>query len=414
MGSRQRLESFLERAREAGEFDSEGHFTLNRHKAAGKLAAFLLPRGGYWLLKLVQAAVLARADSLEINEGQHALTVRMKASRKAEHRDFTQSLLNADLKETWTSQLAQALRAVGIGENRSWVSTLHGDGHTTHLACTDGNLSTETLPDWKPDSEVLEWQLTVELAAEEDRPETALLPERALTSSVPLTVNGVRVDTLQFAQDHGYQSFPIGVRWVVSPDGNRLQIPPAVRQPGVWNYVPAFTLNSRVNRMIAAHFNYVSVRGGTDVRPVRTESSLNLIRHGVVVARRSLDLFHGVSVDIFLYAQDEWMDLSGLKAEPPRSLLENAEEEVTSFSGSLRDLSRQMVERRWTPKPVHLWCWCGASLLSGVVTPLAIPVVGAGAISWVLGSYRKDAKIRHRMTDAIEGFRKSLPLVIRR
>lgn len=413
MGSQQKkLEDFLARAREGGEFDSEGHFTLNRHKAAGKLAAFLLPKGGYWLLKVVQAATLLQAESLSIEEGRCALTIHLEAEREPEHGKFTQSLLSADLEETWTSQLAQALRAVGIGEARGWFSTLSGGGQTTHLACTDGNLSCETLSEGVKRG--LEWKLTVELAPPEDRPETGVLPGRALTCPVPLTVNGLRLDTLQFPQEHEYQSFPIGVRWVVSPDGNRLQIPPAVRQPGTWTYVPTFTLNARVNRMIAARFNYVSVRAGTDVRPVRTESSLSLVRHGVVVARRSLDIIHGVSVDIFLHAQDEWMDLSGLKADPPQSLMDSAEEEVTSFNGSLRDLSRQMSERRWTPKAVHLWCWCGLGLLSGLVSPIAIPVVGAGAVSWALKNYRQDAKVRHRAIDAIEGFRKTLPLVIRR
>lgn len=411
--SRDKLAGFLEVARSGGEFDSEGQFTLNRHKAAGKLAAFLLPPGGYWLLKLVQAACIAQACSLEVLEGRKTIMVSLSLERSLDHRAFQKSLLEADLEETWRSQLAQGLRALGVGEERSWVGILEGRGETTQLACSSGQLSTETYPN-KRTEPGCRLKLTAEVATPEHYPEADLLFCRAPAASVPLTVNGVRTDNLQFPSEQRGECVPLGVRWVVSPQANRLKIPPGVRQRGCWNYVPAFTVNSRVNRMMAAYFHYRPVNAGASVSALPTESSFSLVRHGVVVTRRSLALNHGISVDLFLHAEDSWMDLSGLRADPPMTLLDNAEEELTAFNGSLRDLGRQMSERRWRPGERQLLQWCGVGFASTLVSPLLLPVVGFGAVGWALNRLRRDHQIRHRASDSLQAFRKDLPLVIRR
>lgn len=411
--ARHKLESFLEVARKEGEFDSEGQFTLNRHKAAGKLASYLLPSGGYWLLKLLQAACIARADSLEISESQTTISIVLKLSQPLSHYLLQKSLLEPGLEDNWTSKLAQSLRAVGIGESRSWVGTLRGQEQCTELACSGGELSLKT-GDFADSAAGSTLRLTVEAASDDDYPETGLLFYRGVASSVPLRVNGIRLDHLQFPQDQRGRSYPLGVRWIISPGANPLRIPSGVRGNGIWNYVPAFTVNSRVNRMMAAHFHYVTIHGGASIRALPTESSFNLVRDGVIVCSRALNLTQGIAVDIFLYADDSMMDISGLRAEPPAGLIENAEEEITAFNGSLRDLGRQMSELRWRPKEHQILAWCGLGLAGTLLSPLLTPVIGMGAVGWTLKKLRRDHQVRHRAIDSLEAFRKNLPLVIRR
>ena len=62
------LEAYLEAFRSDGEFDSEGFFTLDRQKAVGKIAHYLLPDEGIWILKTVQAATFLNARELHPSE----------------------------------------------------------------------------------------------------------------------------------------------------------------------------------------------------------------------------------------------------------------------------------------------------------------------------------------------------------
>jgi hypothetical protein len=59
------LDSHLERAALEGALVDEGSITLHPEKALEKLAKFSLPESGFWVLKLVQAAVAAKAPAIE-------------------------------------------------------------------------------------------------------------------------------------------------------------------------------------------------------------------------------------------------------------------------------------------------------------------------------------------------------------
>ncbi len=409
-----RLESFLQVAREQGVFDSRGSFTLDKHRAAGKLASFLLPPGGYWILKVVQAACLAQAVSMEVLDTSRTLVVTIDFETDSEHNLLIKSLLEPDFNFRWWSHLSQALRALGLGENRAWVATLESAERTTELAAAHGDLSSKMHEFGGLSGPGSRLTITTESTPQGPNCETNLLYSRALSSSVPLTVNRERIDHLKFAREANVESFPVGVHWVISPSRNGLVIPPGVRDTRTWNYVPAFTVNSRVNRMIAVHYNYWPAIKFREIRGSPVSSSLSLVRHGVIVKTFTLQFHHPVSVDLFLFADDDQVDLSGLRAQWSPTLVDKAEEEVSAFSGSLRDLARQMQDRRWKPEGQKVWTWCGIGAASLLLSPFLPPVVGIGAFSWYLQEARWNSRLRLRVGESLESFRRELPVVIRR
>ena len=408
---REQLQSFLHSVRQEGVFDSEGCFTLNRHQAAGKLAAFLLPPG-YWALKLVQAACLAQSESMVFRQADRSITLDLELGRPLDHFVFLNSLLHPSLEMGWVAQLAQGLR--GIGESRSWLATLESQGRTTQTASNGGELSSETTSECLYKGFGTRLRVTVEPAS--PGLEVDLLRARALASSVPLTVQGARVDHLQFGTEGSgrARTFPIGAHWVTSPHRNGLIIPPGVRDTGHWYYVPAFTANSRVNRMLTAHFHYISCRGGLDVRGWPVSSSLHMVRHGVVVKTMDLCLHHPISVDLYLFADDPYLDVTGLQARAPQGLVQQAEEEVTAFNASLRELARQLGQGGWKPERSQLLSWVGAGALSLAVAPLLLPLIVMSATGWVAKQKNSSHRVRYRAADALESFRRKLPIVIRR
>lgn len=404
------MQAFLLSVREQGVFDSEGCFTLNRQQAAGKLSSSLLAPG-CWILKLVQAACLAQSHAMAMRQAERSLSVDLELGRPLDHFVFLNGLLHPTLELGWAAQMAQGLR--GIGESVSWLATLESQGRTTSIACAAGELSSET----SAESSYRGPGTRLRLTAEHSHPglEAELLRARALASSVPLTVDGERVDHLQFGGANGAtQRLPIGVHWVTSPHRNGLIIPPGVRQSGRWYYVPAFTANSRVNRMLTAHYHYLSCRGGLDVRGCPASSSLHMVRHGVVVKSLDLNLYHPISVDLIMFADDRYLDVSGLQARVPPETVHQAEEEVTAFSASLRELARQLGDGDWKPGRRQLFTWLGVGSLSLAVTPLLLPVLAMGAAGWAAKHKNRSHRVRYRAADSLESFRRELPIVIRR
>lgn len=409
--SREKLQSFLRSVRQEGTFDSEGAFTLNRHKAAGKLAAFLLPRGGYWALKVVQAACLSGAVAMSVRESGEAVVLEIEFARLLEHHAFVNQLLYPSLEAGWAAQLAQGVRA--LGESRSWLASLESQGRTTQISTAAGQLSSETHDRAAFKGPGARFRLSTEKSGQ-GQSEIDLLRARALTSSVPLSVDGERVDNLRYGNSSQGEAFPIGVHWVTSEQRNGLVIPPGVREEGAWSYVPAFTPDSRVNRMMAVNYHYAHLTGRRELRGVPASSSLNLVRHGVVLQTLDPGLYHPVSADLFMFADDDVVDITGLSARASSHLQQQAEEEMTAFNASLRELGRQLSASRWRPSRRGLLAWGGAAAASLAVLPPLLPFLGAGMAAQLTRRSRWEARLRHRAVDALESFRRELPIVIRR
>lgn len=410
--SQDRLHDFLRAARQEGVLDSQGVFTLNQQRAAGKLASSLLPSGGYWALKVLQAACLAQARSMALRETGSSLTLQLELPQPLQHAELVNQLLTPSLEAGWLAQLSQGIR--GLGSERAWLVQLQSQGRTTQLGNDQGNLSAETVDHCAYRGAGARLQLWAEPGRRGER-EVELLSARGVASSTPLTINGERVDHLQFAPSNERANvLPVGVHWAVGGHRNGLLIPPGVREPQRWNYVPAFTPQSRVNRMIAVHYHYIWVLGGTEVRGLPAESSLHMVRHGVIVHTTPLRIYHPISVDLFLFADDDQVDLSGLTARLPKDNLGQSEEEVTAFNASLRDLGRQLNLGRFRPGRSQLLAWGGAGALALGTLPVLTLLWGLGLARWYLRHEAHYRKLRSRASDALESYRRELPIVIRR
>lgn len=66
------LQAFLAEQRSEGRSDSEGHFTVSKEKALAKLAHYALPEAYSWVLKIVQAANMWQAPTLEVVQSRVA------------------------------------------------------------------------------------------------------------------------------------------------------------------------------------------------------------------------------------------------------------------------------------------------------------------------------------------------------
>ena len=115
------LEEILKGQRAEGTWESEGVFTAIASKALSKLAAYQLPRPSAWVLKMVQAAVVASCTSLRIDTDADSAILTLSF--------YGGELANVEqLARVWTSptatvSLAQkhllvGLRAVSVSQKR--------------------------------------------------------------------------------------------------------------------------------------------------------------------------------------------------------------------------------------------------------------------------------------------------------
>lgn len=88
------LDALLQQMHDAGDLDSEGHFTVAGREAAARLATFSKNIPLYVLLRLVQAGVCAGVDAIQINDSPKRSVVRFRGGQwsPAELQVLTQDL----------------------------------------------------------------------------------------------------------------------------------------------------------------------------------------------------------------------------------------------------------------------------------------------------------------------------------
>ncbi|HIB66471.1 MAG TPA: hypothetical protein EYO33_15500 [Phycisphaerales bacterium] len=92
MHKQSKIYQWVENLANQGTWESEGRFTLDRDKAWEKLSTYQLPFEHAWVLKLVQAAVLAACESLQVK-----LTGSESSFRFVGQSRWTQDLVTAAL-----------------------------------------------------------------------------------------------------------------------------------------------------------------------------------------------------------------------------------------------------------------------------------------------------------------------------
>ena len=122
------LEQFLQAERHEGRVDSAGTFTLDTAMALQKLAKHTLPRESAWVLRIAQAAVSGKAESLVVRVNRK--NVGMELSGLPETFDLEEfcRILTDPTAATppFKAHLAEALRYVGISQKRYVLIQLFG------------------------------------------------------------------------------------------------------------------------------------------------------------------------------------------------------------------------------------------------------------------------------------------------
>lgn len=143
------LESFLDSERQLGQLDSSGTFTLDAHRSRLKLAQFQLAKRSYWVLKLVQAAVGAGADQVEITLGRDVDWVRFEPNQKCELEQLIGHIQQPEGRPGWLGDFATGINAVLSDQPRA---VLVGSPDW-HLRLADGHLqvypgTSSAVPGW--------------------------------------------------------------------------------------------------------------------------------------------------------------------------------------------------------------------------------------------------------------------------
>lgn len=133
-------------AAQPGHLESQGTFTIARDRAIAKLAEFQLPRKSSWILKIVQAAVVADSDALVIKQSRDDTVFDFYPSPQLSLHGFLASLLSPEVSASpLFDHLRIALQSVGFGDGR--IFRLDLNGPLTERIYWDGsNLSYDSRP----------------------------------------------------------------------------------------------------------------------------------------------------------------------------------------------------------------------------------------------------------------------------
>lgn len=98
--SRHHLSQFVNMQREEGEFADSGSFTLSAEKAIEKLAAYSLEDPCEWVLKMVQASVLAGARQCHVKLSREAIQVELYLPEALDFEGLIETLLDPGRSQT--------------------------------------------------------------------------------------------------------------------------------------------------------------------------------------------------------------------------------------------------------------------------------------------------------------------------
>ena len=210
------LEKYLRAQSSEGQKDSEGTFSISQDEALKKLAGFQLPFEGAWALKIIQAAVAAGGcESIGVTLSRSEQCFVLAGLQNWSLESVESALLDLDRgKDRSIQHLVTGLRGVGFSDLRGFWLGLPGE----EFALTWDGRELKRLPIEHPVRHpVLNitckalfeeggfFGLSSLLAARERNATTQrVLATLAYTCPVPLELDGLRLDALEFNPHHGW------------------------------------------------------------------------------------------------------------------------------------------------------------------------------------------------------------------
>ena len=361
------LEAYLEAFRSDGEFDSEGFFTLDRQKAVGKIAHYLLPDEGIWILKTVQAATFLNARELRIKEVGAYSSLRYELSEAISPGALREGLVS-EAKRDDLRGLCQALRSVALGQQRLVTITLSSRAGITTFLLNNGQVNesdSETVapPPARPSMHILVQRKVentgplfqagkeaLEFASSylegQRSPEYEYLIDRARVSPVPLWLNGVRIDDMNIPWylGSGGKTYYVGALFAMSRDSeeNYLRIPRGISRRGSGSFLPgnhgplasmSFMGDTNANLLLGVHYYTKREYEGT------VFSRIHLVKDGILVDSTTSDFQSTIGFDLIISPPQIRTDLSGLRANIPSSVTSRYRRYLAQFRNPLKKLA---------------------------------------------------------------------------
>lgn len=434
------LDSYVERLRGDGKFDSEGSFTMASDRALGTLSHFLLPNPGDWLLKIVQAACAGGAPELHIKQTRASTQVRFRLPGGLDLTALENSLANSNIPPANEAlgHLFLALRAVSGEKGRDWVARVVRQAEETLLQCAAGKLSAWRKSNDQGLQEMADFHLAVAYPQGEFgklgglirfgeciQEEHQALLTRARACPIPLTLDGERIDDLR---EHSLQTalqqrLYLGVLHTALEPGseanfrvssNVFDLRPSTElnevQPFFLQPSPAF---GRLQSLQRWYYNYTILNETPNVKGVHQSvaagSRVVLIRDGVEVGSRTLNLHHAISVDVLLNAAHLRTDITGLKVEPEHSDMDLGRAAIRNSGEAFQKMKQALTGFRPGPSRKSLWLYGGMGAL-GLLMPTFAFKAAAGTASLLLlnRSSRAKRKLAVAAATALKDFERQI------
>ena len=305
--------------------ESSGGFTLARERAVEKLAAFQLPRPESWILKLIQALVAGGTCNIDIRLRARETELGFSLALPWSLEQVEEAFWDPEISDVPSlDHLKRGLWNVAIRQGRPFQLSL--SGWTQALIWTGQEL--RRLPiSWDSASTLT---LSCRQAGDRSRNSAAVnaetlleVQQHAFVCSVPLVVDGRRIDALQIGPHHGYhpQTIPIVIATATS-SLQTLEVP-----PGTWEDPRPAAISERQPEKLTRR--KVGCRGPISVAGIialhahrikdgswaagRTYSHFFWVRDGVVVHTEGLNQPEPLSVSCGVFASALGMssDLTG-------------------------------------------------------------------------------------------------------
>lgn len=298
---------------EEGELDSSGVFSLDPHKALEKLATYQFADPYFWILKIVQAAVVFGAPQISVRLLRHQTLIEFtlesqefpdvpalfgrvarESNRAWQHLKrglWSLAVQDCSMECAWPGQ------ASSWTYQSQWTQGESAPGHCFRLHIT-------------PDGKATRWNAEL----------LKVLTDRAFLCPVPLLVDRRPIQGLQRCPQHGLSptSFPFYSDLNDDPELAELPLPESTYDSvssdaaliGRVRSVPRVWGRLSLACLVSAHFR----AGVTGWKPLLTPSTLNWVSDGVVIDREELPLTPGiVACAAYISASGLPVDLSSFR-----------------------------------------------------------------------------------------------------
>lgn len=343
MGQSSELEELLRAELAEGTTDSSGHFTISRDKALEKLAAFRLPSESAWVLKIVQAAVASGCQELDIRQTSYATEFHFKGDTGWTLDEVENEFYQVETSsKTDLEHLKQGLWCVSLNGMRPFTLVLPDSQES--LLWTGDRMQRKSGSPMEDAVLTVSHRTMVQgrgipfLAGAEAAGRNAEIAQElarhAFTCSIPLRVDGRRLDALQVCRVHGLgsASYPIQIGFVRG-DLPQLGVPPATlggfQRPTDANalmeklFQPQSNLPGEVSLMclLTAHLHQVKEGKKQVWKLLEQENLIYWVRDGVVVDRTRTPIKGGAfSMGIFASAEGLQADVTGFALQKTPAL----------------------------------------------------------------------------------------------